>query len=142
LTRKEVAMLYPFVWRHAAAVLGAALLAACRSRPPEFGVSVFADDTVAVAFTVSLTGSLVMGLRAESFKMRPDKSLQMSTPAELIVQSGEGTALIESLDGGRLAVQPLGLHPDSGGTSSAEGRVITLARVGEARTVKLSVEKP
>lgn len=124
------------------AAVCAAVLTACEQRPPSFGVSVFADDTVTVAFTVSVTGTLVMGLRSDVFQMRPDKSLLMTTPAELIIQRGEGTALIESLRGGRLAVQPLGVNPDSADTLSAEGHVIKLVRTGEARAVKLLVEKP
>lgn len=124
------------------AATAAAALAACEPRPPEFGVSVFADDTVTVAFTVSLSGSLVMGLRSDVYQMRPDKSLLMTTPAELIIQRGAGTAVIKSLRGGRLVVQPLGAGPDSTATASAEGLVVRVERRGEERTVKLLVEKP
>lgn len=123
------------------ALLGAVALA-CAERPPEFGVSVFAADTLPVVFTVSLSGPLVMGLRSQSFQMRPDKSLMMSTPAELIIQSGDGTALITSLSGGRLVVQPLGVNPDSADTSSAVGLSVKLLRTGEQRSVQLAIEKP
>lgn len=119
-----------------------AMASACNERPPEFGVSVFASDTLPVVFTVSLTGPLVMGLRSQNFQMRPDKSLLMATPAELIIQSGDGTALITSLSGGRLVVQPLGVNPDSADTSSAEGLAVKLLRTGEQRSVQLAIEKP
>lgn len=119
----------------------AILAVACFDRPPEFGVSVFASDTLPVTFTVSLTGGLVMGLRSQNFHMQPDKSLIMTTPAQLIIQRGEGTATILSVSGGRVVVQPLGINPDSADTSSAEGHQVKLSRAGERRSVKLLVEK-
>jgi hypothetical protein len=119
----------------------AVLTVACEGRPPEFGVSVFADDTLPVIFTVELTGTLVMGLRSDGFRMRPDKSLVMTTPAQLIINKGAGTATITSLRGGNILVQPLGVKPDSGDTSSALGMVVKLARTGVQRSVKLTVEK-
>jgi hypothetical protein len=123
-------------------VLVAALTAACQERLPEFGADVFASDTLPVSFTMSLTGSLAIGIRAEGFRMQPDKSLIVSAPAQLIVQRGEGTATITSLSGGRLAVQPLGLPPGSPDSLAAEGRVVTLTRAGEERRVTLAVERP
>ena len=120
----------------------AVIASACLDNPPEFGVSVFAADTLPVTFTVSLKGSLVMALRSKNFHMRPDKSLIMLTPAQLLIQRGEGTASIESVFGGRIVVQPLGVNADSADTSSAEGLTVQLARKGELRSVKLNVEKP
>lgn len=110
-------------------------------RPPEFGVSVFAADTVPATFTVAVAGSLVMGLRSEVFHMRPDKSLMMTTPAELIIQNGDGEATISSLSGGRLVVQPFGVNPDSGDTSSAQGLSVKFTRGAQQRNLKLTVEK-
>ena len=131
--------------RRVIAVLGLACSAvftvACFERPQEFGVSVFSADTMPVTFTLYVQGSLVMGLRSQGFKMRPDKSLIMITPAQLIVQKGEGSASIQSVSGGRIVVQPLGVSPDSADTSSAEGLSIGLVRTGEHRSVKLTVEK-
>lgn len=131
--------------RRVSAVLALACSAvfavACFERPPEFGVSVFAADTLPVTFTVYLTDQLVMALRSTNFKMRADKSLMMTTPAQLIIQRGAGTARIVSISGGGLVVQPLGVNPDSADTSSAEGRTVQLTRTGELRSVKLVVEK-
>ena len=123
-------------------LLFAGLTSACEGRKPEYGVSVFSTDTLPVTFTVTLTGSLALGLRSEGFHMRPDKSLVLTTPAELVVQRGDGTARIESLQGGRLAVQPLGVSADSADTSAVEGRVVMLVKPPERRVVTLTAEKP
>ncbi len=119
------------------------LLAACDDRPREFGVNVFAGDTAAVTFTMSIAGSLVMGLRADGFRMRPDSTLEMTTPAQLIVQSGDGSALIESVDGRRIAVQPLGVPPNRAADSATvEGIAVRVTRAPNARAVTLKVERP
>ncbi len=122
-------------------IIAAASLWACKSRPVEYGVSVFSTDTIPVEFTVTVTGSLGLGLRADGFQMRPDKSLVLATPAQMLVSSGDGTARIESIKGGRLAVQPLGL--DSGAdTNTVEGQVVMLTKPPEKRVVTLKTEKP
>lgn len=123
-------------------LVAAAFCAACEERPPEFGVSVFADDTLPAIFTVSITGSLGIGLRSEAYQMQPDSSLIMTTPAQLIIQLGAGTAIITSLHGGRLAVQPIGVSADSAELVTVEGTVVKLVRAGEERRVTLSVERP
>ena len=125
-------------------LVSAVLTAACDPRPPEFGVSVFADDTLPVIFTVELTGSLVMGARSDNPQMRPDKSLVLTTPAQLVVQKGEGSATITALKGGAILVQPLGAKPDSGDmafTSSAPGTVVKLWRIGLQRRMMVRVIK-
>jgi hypothetical protein len=126
-------------------LISAVLTAACDPRPPEFGVSVFADDTLPVVFTVELTGSLLMGARSDNPQMRPDKSLLLTTPAQLVVQKGEGSATITALKGGTMLVQPLGAKPDSAATSSdtasASGTVVKLWRIGARRRVMLRVIK-
>lgn len=116
--------------------------AACNERPPEFGVSVFSADTVPVAFTVSVSGTLLMGLRSEHFQMRPDSSLMMSTPAEIIVQRGDGSAIISSLSRRWIVVQPLGVHPDSSDTTAVDGLAVKVTRTGVERRVGLTREKP
>lgn len=123
-------------------LVSAALLAACNERPPEYGVSVFSTDTLPVVFTLSLTGSLALGMRSEGFKMRPDKSLVLTTPAELIWSRGDGTARIETVRGGRIVVQPLGVTDSAADTTAAVGYVVLLVKPPERRLVKLSVEKP
>ena len=120
-------------------LISAVLTAACDPSPPEFGVSVFADDTVPVSFTVELTGGLSMGVRATNPRMGPNKSLIFTTPTQLVVQKGEGSATIASLRGGTILVQPLGAKPDSGDTSSALGTVVELRRIGVQRSVMLRV---
>ena len=127
--------------RHILLLSVAILQAACDKAPPEFGVSVFANDTTPVQFAMDVTGTLVMGIRANGFDPGPNKTLFMTTPAQLLVQKGEGTATITSLKGGALLVQPLGVKPDSGDTSSAQGLVVKLARTGTARSVRLTVVK-
>jgi hypothetical protein len=106
---------------------------------------VFADDTLPVIFTVELTGSLVMGARSDNPQMRPDKSLVLTTPAQLVVQKGEGSATITALKGGAVLVQPLGAKPDSGDmasvTSSAPGTVVKLWRIGLQRSMMVRVIK-
>jgi hypothetical protein len=119
------------------------IAAACDNGPPEFGVSVFANDTLPVQFSMDVTGTLAMGIRAQGFEPGPNKTLYMTTPAQLLVQRGEGTATITALRGGSLLVQPLGVNPDSGDTSSAQGMVVKLARpTPTQRSLKLTVEKP
>ena len=123
-------------------VLAALLSAGCDKRPREYGVSVFSTDTLPVTFTVTLTGSLALGLRSEGFQMQPDKSLLLKTPAEMVVQRGDGTARIVAVSGGRLAVQPLGVSADSADTATVEGHVVMLAKPPERRIVKLTAERP
>jgi hypothetical protein len=109
----------------------------------ELGVDVFSDDTLPTQFTVTLSGTLVMGLRSQNFYMRKDKSLVLITPGSLVIQEGQGSATIESLDGSRrIAVDPIGTSPDSTELVSVVGRVIRLERVGTEKRVSLKVERP
>jgi hypothetical protein len=109
----------------------------------ELGVDVFSDDTLPARFTVGLTGTLVMALRSQSFYMRPDKSLVLVTPGSLIIQQGNGSATIASLDSSRrIAVEPIGTSPDSSDAVAAVGHTIRLERVGKENRVRLAVEKP
>ena len=117
-------------------------MAACFDRPAEYGVSVFSTDTLPVVFTLTLTGSLALGMRSDGFKMRPDKSLVLTTPAELIWSRGDGTARIATVRGGRLAVQPLGVTDSTADTTTVEGYVVMLVKPPDRRLVKLSAEKP
>jgi hypothetical protein len=115
---------------------------ACSTDRRELGVDVFSDDTLPTRFTVTLSGTLVMGLRSQSFYMRKDKSLVLITPGSLVIQKGEGTAVIEALDGSRrIAVDPIGTSPDSTDQVAVVGRVIKVERVGKEKRVKLAVEK-
>ncbi len=118
------------------------LASACDRRPAEYGVRDFSTDTLPDAFTVTVAGSLAIGVRSESFQMRPDKSLVLSTPAEMVIARGDGTARIESVNGGRLAVQPLGVTDSAADTTTVEGRVVMLEKPPEMRLVKLTAEKP
>jgi hypothetical protein len=117
--------------------------AACGTEKRELGVDVFSDDTLPTQFTVTLTGTLVMGLRSQNFYMRKDKTLVLITPGSLVIQEGNGTATIESLDGSRrIAVGPIGTSPDSTDLLAVVGTAIKVERVGNGKRVKLSVEKP
>jgi predicted small secreted protein len=116
---------------------------ACATERRELGVDIFSDDTLPTRFTVTLSGTLVMGLRSQSFYMRKDKSLVLVTPGSLVIQEGEGTAMIESLDESRrIAVDPIGTSPDSTDVLAVVGRSIKVERVGSEKRVKLAVERP
>ncbi len=123
-------------------LLATALCAACEQRPPEFGVSVFAMDTLPVRFRLSVTGSLVLGVRSTSIQALPDRSLVILTPSELVIQRGEGTATITALRGDSVAVQPLGVFGDSAELASVQGTVVRFARAAEERRVAVALEKP
>lgn len=118
--------------------------AACaRETPREVGVDVFSNDTIPVKFVVTLTGTLGMALRANNFYLRADKSLVLETPGSLIVQRGEGTALIAAFDGkSRIAVEPIGTPPDSSDALSVVGTVVKVTRVGEEKRVTIALERP
>jgi hypothetical protein len=125
------------------ATVGLTLCACTPERPPEFGVDVFSTDTIPAKISMTLTGTLQMGLRADQFYTTPTKALILETPASLIIQRGAGAAIIASLDTSqRIAVQPIGASPDSADALGAVGTVVRLTRVGEERRVKLEVERP
>lgn len=122
-------------------LVGVSLASAC-DRPPEYGVSVFSTDTLPVTFTMTLTGTLSLGLRSDGFKSMPDKSLQLTTPAQLVYNRGDGTARIVSVSGARLAVQPLGPMDSTADTATVEGHVVLMTKPPERRLVTLKAEKP
>ena len=118
---------------------------ACNRREQEFGVDVFSIDTLPAKIYMNVTGSLQMGLRADNYFTTSDQSLILLTPASLIVQKGEGSAEILSMDTTQvLAVQPMGpgVSPDSAEKVGVTGRVIRLTRMGDERSVRLEVVKP
>lgn len=125
-------------WLFSAAVI----LTACTAREREFGVDVFSADTIPARVYMNLSGSLQLGLRADNFFTSGD-SLVLLTPVSLIVQRGEGSAEVFSLDSNQvLAMQPMGVSPDSADKVGVTGRRLKLSRVGEARSVTLEVVKP
>lgn len=116
---------------------------ACADPQPEIGVAVFSNDTVPARFAVTLSGTLVVGLRGTNFFMRPDKSLVLETPGTLIVQEGSGTATISTLDSTqRVAVLPLGTPPESADSAGLVGTSIQMSRTDGERRVNLAVIKP
>ena len=119
------------------------LLAACsKKRSADIGVDVFSVDTMPRRIYVHATGTLEIGLRADQIYSSA-KSLTLGTPATLIIHKGAGTARILSVDSTqRIAVQPLGVPPDSAEKVGVTGRVVRLTRVGEERQLKLEVERP
>lgn len=115
----------------------------CAAKEEELGVDVFSVDTLPAKIYMNLTGTLQMGLRADQYYTKPDKSLILGTPTSLIIQNGAGTATIISLDTTqRIAVQPLGISPDSAEKVAVVGTVVKLTRVGEEKRLKLEVERP
>jgi len=123
------------------ASVAVSVVSAC-DRPPEYGVSVYSTDTLPATFTVTLTDSLALALRSEGFRAMPDKSLVLSTPAQMLVHSGAGSARIVGLGGKRIAVQPLGVSDSTADTTTVEGNVVLLVRPPGKRLVTLKVEKP
>jgi len=123
-------------------IAAVAMTSGCNERPVEYGVSVFSTDTLPVVFTLTLTGSLALGMRSEGFRMQPDKSLVLRTPAELVVSRGDGTARIMTVSGNRIAVQPLGVTDSTADSTTVEGHVVMLVKPPGRRLVKLTAEKP
>lgn len=118
------------------------LVAACTPREREFGVDVFSADTIPARVYMHLSGSLQMGLRADNFYTKGD-SLVLLTPVSLIVQKGEGSAEVFSLDTTQvLVMQPLGVSPDSAEKVGVTGRRLKLTRVGEAKHLTFGVVTP
>ncbi|HEU4988212.1 MAG TPA: hypothetical protein VFT41_00355 [Gemmatimonadaceae bacterium] len=123
-----------------ALALAACLAAACVSHPPkppaDFGVHVAGagNDTARVHFTVHVTGTLQLGIRSRVMAMQRDSSLLLATPADLIVNTGTGSAVIASADSNAsLTVTPLD-RADSA-RATATGRAIRIARVDTTRHV-------
>ncbi len=127
--------------RHCAAVVFAALLATgCLPEPPrppaEFGVHVAsaANDSARARFTVTVKGSLELGIRSTIVAMEPDSSLLLATPADLVVNKGTGSAVITAADSGaELSVTPLDRADSAHATAS--GHAVGIARAGDSRHV-------
>jgi len=120
------------------------LLAACTPEPaqPEFGVDVFANDTVPTKFVVTLSGNLSMAVRSNQLYMRPDQSLVLETPGSLIIQRGSGSAVIAAFDSTQqIAVMPLGTSPDST-DNAVVGKRVKVTRTGEDKRVTIELDKP
>lgn len=126
---------------HVLGALAFAMVQACAPEP-EIGVEVFSSDTIPARFTVTVAGTLQMGLRADNFEMLPDKSLMMTTPAALVVQKGEGSADIILLKGSALSAQPIGTSPDSADALGVTGTKLRMTKKASSPVVTLSVEKP
>lgn len=124
-------------------LLALLMLTACTSAPTRVGVEVFAEDTLPVLFTVTMLGPLEIGVEADRSWIQPDKSLLFQTPATLIVQAGEGSALISPVKGDqRIAVQPLGVSPDSAERAAVVGNAVKITRTTKDAPLTLEVEKP
>jgi hypothetical protein len=124
------------------AITAVSSLAACEGRKPEYGVAVFSTDTMPVVFTLTVTGNLALSMRSDGFQTQPDKSLLLTTPAQLTVARSDGTARIQTVRGAGLAVQPIGFPPDSADTTTVEGRVVVLTAPPLRRIVTLKAEAP
>jgi len=117
--------------RTAAPALGLVALCACTTpaRPREIGVHVAgaANDSARMRFTVTVVGTLELGIRSTVMAMRPDKSLLLSTPADIVVNKGAGSAVIALADSGSaLRVTPL--DPADSAKATATARAVRLTR--------------
>ncbi|MDB4905502.1 MAG: hypothetical protein JWO05_286 [Gemmatimonadetes bacterium] len=86
---------------------------------------------------MKVDGGLIIGMRAPEFAMQKDSTLVLATPADLVVQKGEGQALITSIDGWpSLVIASL----DSTHTPRprAEGRAIRFAHTEHVGHVTLT----
>lgn len=135
--------------------LAFALAAACRREPPAkpaapppppvtapsapaLGVHVAAAaaDTLHVRFTVTVHGSLQLGIRAPMFAMRPDSTLLLVTPADLLVNKGIGSAVIAAADSGvALAATPL--DSLSAPAAGVRGPIVRFERPDSSRRLLL-----
>ena len=119
--------------RRLAPLLAFLLLSSCWPEPPgEIGVRVSTATGMPGRFRMKVDGGLIIGMRAPQFAMQKDKSLVLATPAELVVQRGEGDAMISAIDGWPSLVI-VGLDSTHSPRPRAEGRLIRFAhteRVG------------
>ncbi|MDE3053610.1 MAG: hypothetical protein KGJ70_06975, partial [Gemmatimonadota bacterium] len=134
-------------------------LAACRRQPPAqsaasappppplpagFGVRVAAAaaDTLHVRFTVTVRGTLRLGIQAPMFAMRPDSTLLLATPATLLVTNqGTGSAVIAAADSGvELVATPVDTATTA--ATAVRGRVVSFARPDTTRRLTLAVGAP
>jgi hypothetical protein len=122
-------------------ILAVAGCAAPEPLPRDYGVEVFAEDTVTARLMVTTSGTLQVQLRGDNFKVRPDRSFEITTPAWLVVQRGVGTATITSLDGHRLAAVPIGTPTDSTDAKTVLGVRVYVTRLGGERgRIRLAAE--
>lgn len=112
----------------------------CRRQPPpppaEVGVHVAnaANDTARAKFIVVVKGSLQLGIRSMIVGMRPDSSLVLAAPADLVVNTGNGWAEIAAADSGvELRVTPLDRTDSARATVTAHA--VRFERQGNARHV-------
>ncbi len=143
-------MQYP---RRAALLAALFSLAACHREPPRsappsppaaaaapvpapaaIGVHVASapDSTAHARFTVTVAGSLELGIRAPFFAMRPDRSLILSTPADLLVNKGAGSAVIAATDPGAVLVVTSLAGAGAGAAATARGHAVRIERAGAA----------
>ncbi len=112
------------------------VIAACRGQPPrpanEFGVHVAAAGNAAarVRFTVTIKGSLEIDIHSGIVAIRPDSSLLLATPADLLVKQGAGSAVITAADSGRALVVT---RLDSTDAAPARGHAVRVERTGDSR---------
>ncbi|HVA57836.1 MAG: hypothetical protein WBQ26_15815 [Gemmatimonadaceae bacterium] len=109
----------------------------------EFGVHVAsaANAMASLRFKVTVTGSLELGIRAPFFAMQRDKSLILSTPADLLVNKGTGSAVIAAADSSAiLTVMPL--DSSDVGVASARGHAVRIERVGDTRHLTAAPVSP
>ena len=124
-------------------------LLSCNAPPPQqqasrpYGIQIFAQDTVTARIAVQVTGDLQLDLKGDDFRVLPDRSFSLATPATLTILRGVGTATVVSVDStSRLAVFPAGIPEDSIDAATVTGTVIKFTRLGFERVHRLSVARP
>jgi hypothetical protein len=96
-----------------------------------------ANASANTRFSVTVKGGLQLSIRAPMFAMRPDSTLLLATPADLIVNKGTGSAIIVSADS-NVALVATQLDTLAAPPGAVRGHVILLARPDTTRRVTIT----
>ena len=119
------------------------LLVGCSAPKPErLSVDVFAEDTVPVKFSLTVTGTLQMRVNAERSVVQADRSLVFETPAQLFVYKGDGSSLLRALDSTQRFTVQLGGGSDSAGRAEAVGSAVVITRARGASALRIAPQHP
>ncbi|HYC52513.1 MAG TPA: hypothetical protein VEB19_15480 [Gemmatimonadaceae bacterium] len=93
--------------------------------------------------SVETSGDMQLDLKGDDFRVLPNRSFTVSTPATLIIVRGMGTATITSVDStSRLAVIPAATPQDSIDAATITGTVISFTRSSGDGVLQPKVVRP